>query len=95
MRASEDTPLVDWRLWQRSSAYLPARLIFLSDWLCVSPETSCVRFESGVTRCIQVTGHLNFGIRKLAVNLVPFPRLLFFMKGYAPLTSRDDQSSAL
>ena len=38
-RATEDTPLVDWRLWQRSSAYLPARLNFLCDWPCVSPET--------------------------------------------------------
>ena len=29
-RATEDTPLADWRLWQRSSACLPARLNFLS-----------------------------------------------------------------
>ena len=77
--------------WQRSSAYLPARLIFLSDWFCVSPETFAVRFESRVTRCIQFTSQLNFGLRKLAVNLVPFPRLHFFMKGFAPLTSRGGQ----
>merc|ERR1712060_270342 len=30
-------------------------------------------------------------LRKLAVNLVPFPRLHFFMMGFAPLTSRGSQ----
>jgi len=30
-------------------------------------------------------------LRKLAVNLVPFPRLHFFMVGFAPLTSRGAQ----
>merc|ERR1712098_1035945 len=29
--------------------------------------------------------------RKLAVNLIPFPRLHFFMIGFAPLTSRGSQ----
>ena len=28
---------------------------------------------------------------KIAVNLVPFPRLHFFMTGFAPLTSRGSQ----
>ena len=28
---------------------------------------------------------------KLAVNLIPFPRLHFFMTGFAPLTSRGSQ----
>ena len=46
---------------------------------------------SGVTRCIQVLGQLNSGLRKLAVNLVPFPRLHFFMKGFAPITFRGDR----
>jgi len=27
-------------------------------------------------------------LRKIAVNLIPFPRLHFFMTGFAPLTSR-------
>ena len=31
---------------------------------------------------------LNSDLRKLAVNMVPFPRLHFFMVGFAPLTSR-------
>ena len=30
-------------------------------------------------------------MRKLAVNLVPFPRLHFFMTGFSPLTSRGSQ----
>merc|ERR1711981_877362 len=34
---------------------------------------------------------LNSDLRKLAVNLIPFPRLHFFMQGFAPLTSRGSQ----
>jgi len=34
---------------------------------------------------------LNADLRKLAVNMVPFPRLHFFMPGFAPLTSRGSQ----
>lgn len=30
-------------------------------------------------------------LRKLAVNLIPFPRLHFFMVGFTPLTSRGSQ----
>lgn len=30
-------------------------------------------------------------MRKLATNMVPFPRLHFFMPGFAPLTSRGSQ----
>merc|ERR1711878_71944 len=36
-------------------------------------------------------GQLNSDLRKLAVNLIPFPRLHFFMTGFAPLTSRGSQ----
>merc|ERR1712184_205652 len=43
---------------------------------------------SGVTTCLRFPGQLNAGLRKLAVNMVPFPRLHFFMPGFAPLTSR-------
>jgi len=42
---------------------------------------------SGITCCLRFPGQLNSDLRKLAVNLVPFPRLHFFMVGYAPLTS--------
>ncbi len=46
---------------------------------------------SGVTCCLRFPGQLNSDLRKLAVNLVPFPRLHFFLVGYAPLTSRGSQ----
>ncbi|KAJ3373961.1 Tubulin beta-4A chain [Kappamyces sp. JEL0680] len=42
---------------------------------------------SGVTTCLRFPGQLNADLRKLAVNMVPFPRLHFFMVGFAPLTS--------
>jgi len=44
---------------------------------------------SGVTTCLRFPGQLNADLRKLAVNLVPFPRLHFFISGFAPLRSRD------
>lgn len=40
---------------------------------------------------IRFPGQLNADLRKLAVNMVPFPRLHFFMPGFAPLTSRGNQ----
>ena len=43
---------------------------------------------SGITACLRFPGQLNADLRKLAVNMVPFPRLHFFMPGFAPLTSR-------
>lgn len=43
---------------------------------------------SGVTTCLRFPGQLNSDLRKLAVNMVPFPRLHFFMVGFAPLTAR-------
>merc|ERR1712073_206621 len=46
---------------------------------------------SGVTCCLRFPGQLNSDLRKLAVNLIPFPRLHFFMMGFAPLTSRGSQ----
>merc|ERR1712033_119809 len=46
---------------------------------------------SGITCCLRFPGQLNSDLRKLAVNLVPFPRLHFFMAGFAPLTSRGSQ----
>jgi len=45
---------------------------------------------SGVTTCLRFPGQLNADLRKLAVNMVPFPRLHFFMPGFAPLSSRND-----
>ncbi|KAI8927501.1 tubulin beta chain [Entophlyctis helioformis] len=46
---------------------------------------------SGVTTCLRFPGQLNSDLRKLAVNMVPFPRLHFFMVGFAPLTSLASQ----
>ncbi|ODV90129.1 hypothetical protein CANCADRAFT_60471, partial [Tortispora caseinolytica NRRL Y-17796] len=47
---------------------------------------------SGITTGLRFPGQLNSDLRKLAVNLVPFPRLHFFMVGYAPLSSVNSQS---
>jgi tubulin beta len=47
---------------------------------------------SGVTVSLRFPGQLNSDLRKLAVNMVPFPRLHFFMVGFAPLTARGANS---
>ncbi|KAH7186114.1 beta-tubulin [Fusarium flagelliforme] len=47
---------------------------------------------SGVSTSLRFPGQLNSDLRKMAVNLVPFPRLHFFMVGFAPLTSRGSHS---
>jgi len=50
---------------------------------------------AGATCCLRFPGQLNADLRKLAVNLIPFPRLHFFMIGFAPLTSRGSQNFRL
>jgi len=47
---------------------------------------------SGITSSLRFPGQLNSDLRKLAVNLIPFPRLHFFLVGFAPLTSRQSQT---
>lgn len=47
---------------------------------------------SGITTCLRFPGQLNADLRKLAVNMVPFPRLHFFTIGFAPLTARGAQA---
>jgi len=47
---------------------------------------------SGVTCGLRFPGQLNGDLRKLAVNLIPFPRLHFFVIGFAPLTARSSQN---
>ncbi|KAJ6510937.1 Tubulin/FtsZ [Mycena sanguinolenta] len=42
---------------------------------------------SGIPTCLRFPGQLNSELRKLAVNMVPFPRLHFFMTGFTPLTA--------
>lgn len=44
---------------------------------------------SGITTCLRFPGQLNADLRKLATNMVPFPRLHFFMPGFAPLSPRN------
>lgn len=46
---------------------------------------------SGVTTCLRFPGQLNADLRKLAVNMVPFPRLHFFTVGFAPLIEKGTQ----
>uniref|UniRef100_A0A2K6MH64 Tubulin/FtsZ 2-layer sandwich domain-containing protein n=1 Tax=Rhinopithecus bieti TaxID=61621 RepID=A0A2K6MH64_RHIBE len=46
---------------------------------------------SGVTTCLCFPGQLNTSLHKLAINMVPFPHLHFFMPGFTPLTSRGSQ----
>ena len=59
-------------------------------------QNACSKLEFGVS-CLLITVatyirfQLNADLRKLAVNMVPFPRLHFFMPGFAPLTSRGSQ----
>jgi len=45
---------------------------------------------AGTTSCLRFPGQLNSDLRKLGVNLIPFPRLHFFLIGAAPLTSEDE-----
>jgi len=47
---------------------------------------------SGITSCIRFAGQLNSDLRKLAVNLIPFPRLHFFNISFAPLVDAESAS---
>eukprot|EP01039_Chlorochromonas_danica_P010425 gene10424-11543_t len=47
----------------------------------------------GSTCSLRFPGQLNSDLRKLTVNMVPFPRLHFFMMGFAPLIRRGLPSS--
>ncbi|ORD95767.1 TBB [Hepatospora eriocheir] len=46
---------------------------------------------SGITTCLRFPGQLNSDLRKLGVNMVPFPRLHFFTTGYAPFTPKGSE----
>ena len=45
---------------------------------------------TGVTCGFRFPGQQNADLRKLAVNLIPFPRLHFFNISYAPITAIGD-----
>merc|ERR1711874_122652 len=49
----------------------------------------------GITCSLRFPGKLNGDLRKLGVNLVPFPRLHFFLISQAPLQSKDNQAYQL
>uniref|UniRef100_A0A5S6QB43 Tubulin_C domain-containing protein n=1 Tax=Trichuris muris TaxID=70415 RepID=A0A5S6QB43_TRIMR len=42
---------------------------------------------SGMTTCLRFPGQLNADLRKLVVNMVPYPLLHFLISGFAPFTS--------
>jgi tubulin beta len=46
---------------------------------------------TGTTCSLRFPGQLNCDLRKLAVNMFPFPRLHFFLVGFAPLTAFSSQ----
>jgi len=48
----------------------------------------------GITASLRFPGKLNGDLRKLGVNLVPFPRLHFFLISQAPLLSKDASMKA-
>ncbi len=54
-------------------------------WSIIYSDFGFIDFESNIL------GQLNADLRKLAVNMVPFPRLHFFTSSFAPLTSRGGQ----
>lgn len=47
---------------------------------------------AGVTCSLRFPGQLNADLRKLCVNLIPFPRLHFFAIGYAPIIAEDSKA---
>ena len=52
----------------------------------IPAELSNRKWQYAEMRCMTCAD-----LRKLAVNLIPFPRLHFFMVGFTPLTSRGSQ----
>jgi len=48
---------------------------------------------SGITASLRFSGKLNGDLRKMGVNLVPFPRLHFFLLAQAPLFAKDEMSA--
>ncbi|KAF5298070.1 hypothetical protein FQA39_LY11838 [Lamprigera yunnana] len=47
---------------------------------------------SGITSCFRFANQLNVDLRKIMVNMVPFPRMHYFMPGFTPLTSRSSHA---
>ncbi|ADV21452.1 tubulin beta [Cryptococcus gattii Ru294] len=71
--------------------------ICVSDLKIQSPEykdlnSLIAKVMAGFTTTLRFPGVLNSDLRKLAVNMVPFPRLHFFTAGYAPLVANASKS---
>ena len=66
-------------------------LIVVGDLNPLISATMRGREEGRGTCCLCFPGQLNSDLRKVVVNSVPFPRLYFFMVGFAALTSRGSQ----
>merc|ERR1719188_1773843 len=49
----------------------------------------------GITASLRFPGKLNGDLRKMGVNLVPFPRLHFFLVPQAPLQQKDGKHNTL
>jgi tubulin beta len=49
----------------------------------------------GITASLRFPGLLNGDLRKLGVNLVPFPRLHFFLISQAPLTNKENSTKTI
>ena len=55
-------------------------------------NTLIARVMSGLTSSLRFGGQLNGDLRKMCVNMVPFPRLHFFSSSYAPLMKEKSKS---
>merc|ERR1712194_815425 len=78
-------------VWEPSSSPRSEKSTQIESWP-LSP--SCLPQRSLIPSLSHTTPpslSINSDLRKLAVNLIPFPRLHFFMTGFAPLTSRGSQ----
>lgn len=49
---------------------------------------------AGTTSSLRFAGSLNTSMRKIATNLIPFPRLHFFTTGIAPLNNHPTKTNA-
>lgn len=48
---------------------------------------------SGITTCFRFPAELNTDLRKLAVNMVPYPRLHYFIPGFLPLSNKYSETT--
>ena len=73
------------------SGLVPSNMFAVQQPSTVLHASTAAAHSSAWPRLLRRAGQLNSDLRKLAVNLIPFPRLHFFMVGFTPLTSRGSQ----